>query len=66
MKLKSLIEVLLRFDPEMDVDGMSVTSKGKIRPYLQESSIFTGISAFWGAFLGVLALGAAINILNNL
>lgn len=65
MKLKRLIEVLSNLDQDIDLDGMTITDKGA-RPYLQESSIFIGISAFWGAFLGVIALGAALTLLNNL
>ena len=65
MKLKELIENISVLDPEMDVDGIRITNKG-IKPYLQESSIFIGVSAFWGAFIGVVALGAMIALLNNL
>lgn len=65
MKLKRLIEILSNFDPDMDLDGMTITSKG-VRPYLQESSIFIGASAFWGAVIGVIALGAMLAFLNTL
>lgn len=54
---KDIIELLSHLDPDMPLSGVKVTKNG-ITPFLEDKPVYTAVAAFWGAFLGIIVMGA--------
>ena len=65
MKSKEIISILSHLDPDMPLDGLKITKKG-ISPFIHEKPIYTAVAAFWGAFLGIVAVAALAAFMQKL